>query len=178
MRRSLTRTLAPIVLLAAALAISGCRDSDDADSFAPVTGPGGPPAVTGGGADLDITNSTPATGNTNISGSGVVVSTSADTLSGTPVTRVQVDATSDGQVRRVLVYFETSGGALRAVSYYWGASNINDNIVWCPSGGCTGVTVNQATREIFFSGTNLDNNDPFAAPTKFATISLGGIQYP
>lgn len=166
------RSLAlPSVLAVFALLFTlGCGSEDSL-----VINPGG-----GGnsGADIDITSSTPASGNTNISGSGVTVTTSADTLNGTPVTRVQVDATTGGLLRRVLVYFETSNGTPRAVSYFWGTADLNENIVYCPVAGCTGVTVNQATREIFFTNTALDNNDPFAAPTKFATIAVGGILYP
>lgn len=170
MRTRVARSLVSTLLLAGALLVTGC--ADDGDDAA---GPGG---GAGGGADLDITLSTPASGNTNISGTGVTVTTTADTLSGTPVTRVQVDATTSGYLRRVLVYFETANGTPRAVSYFWGVADLNDNIVHCPQAGCAGVTVNQTTKEIFFANTALDDSDPFTAPGQFATISVGGIQYP
>lgn len=173
MRTLLSRSLSAFVTVAALLAITlllGCSGNGSVTA-------GGPGGGTGG-ADIDIVSSTPASGNTNISGSGVTLATTADVLNGTPVTRVQLDATSDGDVRQILVYFETATGNPRAVTYSWGVANVNDNIVYCPAAGCTGVTVNMTTREIFFSNTALDNNDPFGAPTKFATISVGGIQYP
>jgi hypothetical protein len=106
------------------------------------------------------------------------VQTSADTLMGTPVTRVDVDATTGGYLRHVRVYFETANGNPKAVSYEWGASSLLENSVYCPAAGCTGVTVNQTTKEIFFSNTALDDNNPVGPTTKFATLSLGGIQYP
>lgn len=169
MRARIFRLGAAAIIAVACAGIMGCNDDD-------VLNPGGG-GTTGGGADIDVTTSTPSSGDTNISGSGVTVATSSDTLNGTPVTRVQVDATTGGYKRRVLVYFETSGGAVSAVSYFWGVSDVSENIVYCPAAGCTGVTVNQTTKEIFFSNTALDNNDPFGSPTKFATLSLGGIQY-
>lgn len=175
MRNGFIRALAATLFVVATISMTGCGGEDVV--IGGPTGPGGP-GPTGGGADIDVTQSTPATGNTNISGSGVTVQTSSDTLNGTPVTRVQVDATSDGYRRRVLVYFETAAGTPRAVSYFWGVSDVNENIVYCPAAGCTGVTVNLSTKEIFFANTALDNNDPFAAPTKFATLAVGGIQYP
>jgi len=133
----------------------------------------------GGGADIDVTNATPASGNTNISGVGAVVTTTFDTLNTVPVTRVTVAATTADNIKRqVLVYFATATGVVQAVSYSWGTANVSENIVYCPSAGCTGVTVNQQTKEIFFSNTALDNNSPVAQTDKFATLSLGGIQYP
>lgn len=133
----------------------------------------------GGGADIDVTNATPASGNTNISGSGITVATSFDTLNGIPVTRVQVDATVGGNQRQVLVYFATTGGAVQAVSYFWGTASLFDNIVYCPVAGCAGVSVNQTTKVITFVNTSLDNNNgPFPPPPdKFATLN-GAIQYP
>ncbi len=64
------------------------------------------------------------------------------------------------------------------MTYAWGASNVTDNVVYCPAAGCTGVSVNLSTREIFFLNTPLDNNSPGGATNKYATLSLGGIQYP
>lgn len=167
MRARIFRLGAAAIIAVACAGIMGCDDDDDVLN----TGGGGTT-----GADIDVTASTPASGNTNISGAGVTVATSADTLNGTPVTRVQVDATTSGFKRRVLVYFETAGGAPSAVSCFWGVSDVTENIVYCPAAGCTGVTVNQTTKELSFSSTALDNNDPFGPPTKFATLS-GGIQY-
>lgn len=169
MRTGQFKILAALVMIIAALSITACGD----DGI--IVGPGGPGS---GGADLDIILSTPLTGNTNISGAGVTVTTTSDAIGATPVTRVQMDSSTTGQLRRVVVYFETTGGAPRAVSYFWGAADVNENIVYCPAAGCTGVTVNQGTREVFFSSTALDNNGPGMAPTKFATISTGAIQYP
>lgn len=142
----------------------------------PPTGGG----ATGGTADIDVTNATPASGNTNISGVGAVVTTTFDTLNTIPVTRVTVAATTTDSIQRqVQVYFVTATGAVSAVSYSWGGSlPVHDNIVYCPATGCTGVTVNQVDKTIFFTNTVLDNNSPVAATTKFATLSLGGITYP
>jgi hypothetical protein len=131
----------------------------------------------GGIADIDVIDATPVSGNTNISGTGVTVATTFDTLNSTPVTRVTVTGTTGGIQREVKVYFTTSTGAVQAVSYSWGTS-LGENIVYCPAAGCTGVSVNQNTKEIFFSNTMLDNNNPFTAADKFATLSIGGIQYP
>jgi hypothetical protein len=117
-----------------------------------------------------VLNSTPASGNTNISGSAVTVST---TLDDADTTRVQVNATSDGNLREILVYFTTATGAVEAVSYEWGTASVLENIVYCPLAGCTNVSVNIATREITFSGTALDdhgNPGPTDPPTKFATL--------
>jgi hypothetical protein len=130
-----------------------------------------------GSADIDVTAATPASGNTNISGAGVTVATTFDTLNGTPVTRVQVDGTSGGNQRRVLVYFATTGGAVQAVSYFWGAANVTENIVYCPALGCDAVSVNQVAKTITFVGTALDNHSPVDPTDKFATL-IGGIQYP
>lgn len=136
------------------------------------------PAGGGGGADIDVANATPTSGNTNISGPGVTVTTTFDTLNGVPVTRVQVDGTSGGMKRQVQVYFATGSGTVQAVNYSWGTTNLNENIVYCPAAGCTGVSINTTTKEIFFTNTALDNHGPVPPTTKFATISLGGIQYP
>jgi hypothetical protein len=170
---------ATLVVAVALVTMTACNDDDDDV----LNGGGG--GTTGGGADIDVTSSTPASGDTNISGTGVTVTRETFTGNGTggfdngvEYTRIQVDATSDGNARRVLVYFESASGTPKAVSYFWGATDINDNIVYCPAAGCTGVTVNTTNKEIFFSSTALDNNDPLGgSPTKFATLSLGGIQY-
>lgn len=110
--------------------------------------------------------------------------TTFDTLGGVPVTRVQLDATSDStgttnsHLRQVLVYFETANGNVKAVTYSWGVANVNENIVYCPAAGCTGATVNMVTKEISFLNTPLDDNSPVGPTTKFATLSLGMIVYP
>lgn len=133
------------------------------------------PAGGSGGAGIAVTNATPASGNTNISGAGVTVATTFDTLNGVPVTRVQVDGTSGGIQRRVLVYFTTATGAVQAVSYFWG--NLLENIVYCPAAGCTGASVNMGSKVMTFANTALDNNNPFTSPDKFSTLN-GTIQYP
>jgi hypothetical protein len=164
MTRSRPR-LARLLIGACLFVAVGCESS---------TEPGG---VTGGGADIDITSSTPASGNTNISGAGVTVSRSSDMLSGVAVTRITVDATTDGLLRRVIVYFKTSDGAVQAVSYLWGSVNVSENVVYCPAMGCSGVTVDQGAKEITFLNTALDDNNPVGPTTVFATLSLGAIQY-
>jgi len=128
------------------------------------------------GVDIDVTLATPASGNTNISGTGATVATSSDTLNNVPVTRVQVDATTNGYKRQVVVYFETATGNVVAVSYSWGLATIFENSVYCPSAGCTGVSVNKVTKVITFVNTALDNNSPAPPPDKFATLN-GSIQY-
>jgi hypothetical protein len=163
-RASLLRSL--MIVCLSALAVTGCSDDD------PLVPPGT------GGADIDVVNSTPATGDTNISGNGVSVDTIAETLMGTPVLRVQVDATTGGQLRRVQVIFESANGTLRAVNYMWGATNLLDNVVHCPQAGCVGVTVNMSNQEIFFDDTILDDSGVGIPATKFATLELGAIQYP
>src|SRR6188768_2070648 len=101
---------AAAVVVLGLLALAGCSDDDPVSSN----------NTSGGGADIDVTTSTPASGDTNISGAGVLVQTGTDTLNGVAVTRVTVDATSDGNLRRVTVYFETATGNPEAVSYSWG----------------------------------------------------------
>lgn len=135
------------------------------------------PGGGGGGADITVINATPASGNTNISGPGLTITTTPDTLNGVSVTRVEVNGTSDGNQRRVRVYF-TAVGVVQAVSYFWGTANINDNIVFCPEAGCTGVSVNTTSKGIFFANTVLDDHGPGIPPTKFATFDISGIQYP
>jgi len=144
------------------------------------------PAGSGGGgatgvsADIDVTNATPASGNTNINSgiAGAIVTTASDTLNSVPVTRVEVTATTDGNLRKVLVYFATATGAVQAVSYSWGTASLQENIVSCPNGGCTGVSVDQTAKTVWFSNTALDNHSPSAPADKFATLPLGGISYP
>ncbi len=184
MRTRPSKLCLALIVACVLVAFTGCEDGNQVFEFpgdennAGNNGSNNPPP--GGGADIDVTQATPASGDTNISGSGVTVQTSADTLDGgaTPATRVQLDATSDGNQRRVLVYFETATGTPRATSYLWGAADVNENVVYCPAAGCSGVSVNMATKEIFFSNTALDDNNPFGPATKFATLSLGAIQYP
>lgn len=129
-----------------------------------------------GSASVTVTNSTPTSGNASISGPSFTVTTTFDTFFGVPVTRVE---TTDG-TRTLLVYFATTGGAVQAMSYVWGGSNV----VNCPAGDCTGVaSVNQSTKVITFPGTIALNGfapspgPPTGPPTVFATLS-GTIQYP
>jgi len=161
-----------MIVAAGLMGFTGCNS----DSVTNTPGPGG------GAADIDVTSSTPVSGDTNISGSGVTVAT---TLDDADTTRVQVDATTGGYLRQVLVYFTTATGAVEAVTYSWGTANVNENIVYCPVVGCTNVSVNTATREISFAGTALDNNGnpgPGDPPTKFATLGAAVpaslVQYP
>jgi len=168
MRIESLRSVAAVAIAVGIVTLTGCSNDD----------PAGSNNTSGGGADIDVTSSTPSSGDTNISGTGVLVQTGSDTLNGVPVTSVQLDATSGGNLRRVRVYFDTATGNPEAVSYFWGAANVNENIVYCPAAGCTGVTVNQGTKEIFFSNTALDDNNPVGPTTKFATLSVGAIQYP
>jgi len=157
------RNMTPVVfliLMIALVASVGCDSSNN-----PTT-----PAPGGGSADIDVLASTPASGNTNISGSAVTVST---TLEDADTTRVQVNATTDGNLREILVYFKTATGVVEAVSYEWGTSSVFENIVYCPVASCANVSVNIATREITFSGTALDdhgNPAPTDPPAKFATL--------
>ncbi len=185
MRTGFFRLCAMLIMVIGLAGLTGCEDSnrvfdfpsDDAGDDGGDDDNNGGGAV-GGAADIDVTSSTPASGNTNISGSSLTVQTTSDTLNGVPVTRVQLDATSDGHARRVLVYFETATGAPQAVSYFWGAAVVTENTVYCPAAGCTGVSVNMATKEISFSNTALDNNSPVAPTDRYATLSLGIIVYP
>jgi len=165
MRQRKTR-LGALAVLVTAMGLAGsigCTSSD-------VTGgPGGPG---GGAADIDVHTSTPASGDTNISGTGVTVASTLE--NGGATTRVQVDATTGGNLRQVLVYFDTASGSVSAVSYFWGASLI-DNVVYCPAAGCANVTVDTVAQTISFAGTVLDNHDsPMLGDpaTKFATLGF------
>lgn len=129
-----------------------------------------------GSANVTVTNATPTSGNASISGTSFTVTTTFDTFFGVPVTRVE---TTDG-TRTLLVYFATTGGAVQAMSYVWGGSNV----VNCPAGDCTGVaSVNQTTKVITFPGAIALNGfapspgPPTGPPTVFATLN-GTIQYP
>lgn len=65
------RNMTPVVflvLMIALVASVGCDSSNNPTN----------PASGGGSADIDVLNSTPASGNTNISGSAVTVSTTLD----------------------------------------------------------------------------------------------------
>lgn len=162
-RRNKNRIAAVAVMMTLAFAVA-CDSTND--PINPGGGGGG-----GGAADIDVVSSTPASGDTNISGSGVSVSSSLE--NGGATTRVQVDATTGGNVRQVLVYFTTATGAVENVSYFWGTASLLENIVYCPAAGCTNASVNTSTREITFAGTALDNHgaiNPTDPPTKFATI--------
>ena len=169
--KRLSPLCAMLIVTAGLLGLAGCDDSNVLNPSGGGTG--------GGAADIDVTSATPASGNTNISGSSITVTSSFENSGAT--TRVQVDATSDGYLRQVLVYFTTSSGAVENVSYFWGISSLLEHIVYCPAAGCSGTSVNLTTREITFSSAPLDNHGnpgPTDPATEFATLSLGMIQYP
>ena len=137
MKRSICRRrkalpLACLVLLAVAALVTMTACSNDDTDVMPNGG-----GTTGGGADIDVTSSTPASGNTNISGAGATVT--KETFTGTGAggfdngveyTRIKVTATTDGNLRQVLTYFESATGTPKAVSYSWGATDVNENIVY------------------------------------------------
>jgi hypothetical protein len=164
-------------MLIVACSLVGFAGCDDDDTFEfPEDDSNGGGNTTTGGVDIDVTAANPSTGDTNISGSAVTVQSSSDTLNSVAVTRVQVDATTGGYKRQVLVYFD-AGGTAQAVSYNWGVASALENSVYCTAAGCAGVTVNLGTREISFFNTALDDHGP-GSTGKVATLSLGIIAYP
>lgn len=141
----------------------------------------GLPSNTGGGggsgsATINFTASTPASGNGAMAVSGV--STSSDTLNGTPVTRVQVDGTVGGLPARVLVYFVTANGNVTNISYFWG-STLNDNIVFSAQSIPVGEAVVDLGTQTINIDTDLTDADGFVVvtPTKLSHISAT-INYP
>ena len=126
----------------------------------------------GGHADIVVTNATPPSGNANFSTDVVTSASSMGTDMG-----VSAESWFDGTLRKVVVRFETTGGAVQSVNYHWGRSSFFENLVSCTAMGCSGVSVNQTTKNITFANTVLVNHNPSTSTSMFATLN-GAIQYP
>lgn len=128
-----------------------------------------------GGVDLEITGSTPATGDGQLSGDTVAVGTlnHPSELGHPALTEVRA-ATPGGYLQRyVEIWFETANGTPWSVTYQWGAGA---NVVRCFN-ACAGVAVDRQARTISLTNTALDDGTPTAGATKFATLN-GTVRYP
>lgn len=126
----------------------------------------------GGSATVNFTGSTPSSGN-----GSMTVSSVTKTVDGA-LTRITVTGTVGGATAELRVYFNTGGGHITNVSYWWGA-NVQDNIVFTPSVIPNGEAVHNATTKTINLDTALSNADGIivVTPTKLAHVSAT-IVYP
>lgn len=153
-----------------------------------------------GVASITATSASPASGQGPLQASCVTVENAGGTR--TDLTRVSARGTVNGVEFVLQTYFVTATGEIEAVSYGWNPSpdipDFFENLAFCNAPGCTGASMNLATKTITLSNAALGGDggssavlngtitldripDPVATPTPAcpggsATLDLSDVQ--
>ncbi|MFN8559862.1 MAG: hypothetical protein U0531_21760 [Dehalococcoidia bacterium] len=131
-----------------------------------------------GTADLTATSASPTSGQGRLRASCVTVENAGGTR--TELTRVTARGTVNGVDFELLVYFVTATGAIDTVTYGWSPSpefpDFYTNLAFCNGPGCSGASMDLASKTITLNGTALSGDG--ASATLDGTITLERIPDP
>lgn len=132
-----------------------------------------------GTAALTATSASPTSGQGALRASCVTVENAGGTR--TELTRVSARGTVNGLEFLFELYFVTATGEVEAVSYGWspvpGIPDFYENLAFCNAPGCSGATVNLATKTVRLTATALNAEGGNSAVLN-GTISIKRIPTP
>lgn len=151
------RTTVDDVVVAVNHATGSCEPVATTPTATPTVTPTPPPCESNGSAAVFASSATPANGTGELLESCVTAENAGGSRD--DLTRVSARGTVNGIDFLLQVYFVTATGQVDTVSYGWmpfpGIPDFFDNLAFCNTPACVGVTINLATKIIRFRNTAL-----------------------